>query len=283
MDSSICHNRATRRSFFGVLTASAALPGLQVSLKATAPASLKLGVATYSLRKFSRAEAIQMIRQLGVTYVNVKEFHLPYKSTMKELAAGKEEFQRAGLVIVAGGVITLQRDDDADVRRYFEYAKTCGMPVITIAPTHQVLPRIEKFVKEYNIKVAIHNHGVEDKNFPTPDVALRAVKGMDPRMGLCIDLGYTVQCRVDPVKAIYEAGDRLFDLHIWDVKTASPNGEVCPVGDGVSPVPAIFRALMRINYPGTVDLEYEIEPENPLPGMMKSLAYMRGVLAGLAS
>jgi sugar phosphate isomerase/epimerase len=271
-----------RRGFIGGIAAVAALSRAQPGLAAAESGSVKLGVATYSLRKFSRTDAIKMIRQLGVSCVNIKEFHLLYKSTPEELAAGREEFRQAGLTTVAGGVITLQRDDDADIRKYFEYAKTCGMPVITVAPTQQTVPRIEKFVKEYNIKVAIHNHGVEDKNFPTPEVALEAVKGRDPRMGLCIDLGYTVRCGVDPAKAIRAAGNRLFDLHIWDVKSATPQGETCPVGDGVSPVPAIFRELMKIGYRGTVDLEYEIEPDNPMPGMIKSFAYMRGVLAGLA-
>ncbi len=273
---------SNRRSFIGGIAAAAALSKAQPGLAAAESGSVKLGVASYSFRKFSRTDAIKMIRQLGVSYVNIKEFHLLYKSTPEELAAGREEFRQAGLTTVAGGVITLQRDDDADIRKYFEYAKTCGMPVITVAPTQQTVPRIEKFVKEYNIKVAIHNHGVEDKNFPTPEVALEAVKGRDPRMGLCIDLGYTVRCAVDPAKAIRAAGNRLFDLHIWDVKSATPQGETCAVGDGVSPVPAIFRELMKIGYRGTVDLEYEIEPDNPMPGMIKSFAYMRGVLAGLA-
>ena len=145
----------------------------------------------------------------------------------------------------------------------------------------QVRKAIEKLVKEFNIKVAIHNHGVEDKHFPTPQVSLQAVKGRDPRMGLCIDFGYTVQSGVDPVAAVREAGKRLFAIHLWDTKAADSKGEICPVGDGIVPVAAIFRQLMKINYPGTVDLEYEIDPDSPLEGMRKSLAYMRGVIAGL--
>jgi len=271
----------SRRGFFGSLAGSAAVSLLAPGVEAAASGHIRLGIATYSLRKFSRPDAIRMIQQLGIQYVNVKEFHLRYRSTPDELAAGREEFRKAGLAIVAGGAITLQKNDEADIRKYFEYAKACGMPVMVIAPSHDALPTIEKMVKEYNIRVAIHNHGVDDKHFPTPQVSLQAVKGRDPRMGLCIDFGYTVQSGVDPVAAVREAGKRLIAIHLWDTKSADPKGEICPVGDGIVPVASIFRQLMKINYPGTVDLEYEIDPDSPLEGMRKSLAYMRGVIAGL--
>ena len=42
-----------------------------------------------------------------------------------------------------------------------------------------------------------------------------------------------------------------------------------------------FRELKKANYQGGVMLEYEIDDLDPLPGMIKSFAYMRGVLAGL--
>jgi len=241
---------------------------------------LKLAVATYSLREFRRDLAIKMMKELNVRYANVKEYHLPYNDAPRELAAGRKKFADAGIDIVAGGVVTLQKDDDEDVRRYFEYAKTCGMPMMTIAPTAQTMPRIEKFVKEYNIKVAIHNHGPEDKLFPTPESALRVVKNMDPRCGLCIDAGHTARAGADSVEAIREAGPRLFDIHIKDSRAVGrDNG--CPVGEGVLPIVAIFKQLRSMNYPGTVSLEYEIDADSPFTGMKASFAYMRGVLAGL--
>jgi sugar phosphate isomerase/epimerase len=210
----------------------------------------------------------------------VKEYHLPYNDSPKELAEGRKKFQDAGLEIVAGGVISLAKDDDADIRRYFDYAKACGMPVMTIAPTAQTMPHIEKFVKEYGIKVAIHNHGPEDKHFPTPQSALRVVKDMDPRCGLCIDAGHTARAGVDVVESIREAGPRLFDMHIKDLRRGAKDVG-CPVGEGVAPVVAIFQQLRKMNYNGTVSLEYEIEADNPFTGMKASFAYMRGVLAGL--
>jgi sugar phosphate isomerase/epimerase len=241
---------------------------------------IKLGVATYSLRELSRADAIAAVRALRARYVSVKSFHLPYESTPAELAAGRRQFEEAGLQIVGGGVITLQQDDD-DIRTYFEYARNCGMPLMVIAPTPTTLPRIERFVREYDIAVAIHNHGPEDRYFPGPRAALPVIRDMDPRVGLCVDLGHTTRTGVDVVEALAEAGDRVLDVHIKDLRDLLDRESQCVVGEGAMPVPAIFRQLGSMGYSGYVNLEYEIDASDPLPGMLRSFAYMRGVLAGL--
>jgi sugar phosphate isomerase/epimerase len=242
---------------------------------------LKLGVCSYSFRKFSRADCIKMTKQLNTPYINIKEFHLPYKSTPEELAAGRKEFEDAGLIIVGGGTITLQKDDDADIRTYFEYAKAAGMPLMVIAPTKETVPRIEKFVKEYNIKAAIHNHGPEDKHFPSPYDVLEVVKGRDPRMGLCMDIGHSARTGKDVVQAIVDAGSRLLDFHIKDLADPAVKESQCDVGDGVLPIVAIFKQLKKMNFQGCVNLEYEINADAPLVGMQKSFSYMHGVLDAL--
>jgi sugar phosphate isomerase/epimerase len=241
---------------------------------------IRLAVATYSLRGYQRDLAIKMIKELNVRYASVKEYHLPYNDTPEQLAHGRKKFQEAGIEIVAGGVIYLTKDDDADIRRYFEYAKACGMPMMAIGPTAETMPRIERFVKEYNIKIAIHNHGPEDKHFPTPQSALRIVKDMDARCGICIDAGHAARAGADVVESIREAGARLFDMHIKDLRAIQKDSG-CAVGEGVLPITAMFKELKRMNYAGTVSLEYEIEEDNPFTGMKASFAFMRGVLAGL--
>jgi sugar phosphate isomerase/epimerase len=241
---------------------------------------IRLAVATYSLRGFQRDLAIKIIKDLNVHYASVKEFHLPYHDTPEQLAAGSKRFAEAGIEVASGGVVYLMKDEDADIRYYFEYAKACGMPMLTIGPTAQTMPRIERFVKEYNIKVAIHNHGPEDKNFPTPESALRVVKDLDARCGICIDAGHTVRAGAGVVESIRQAGPRLFDMHIKDLRSTG-KGTDCPVGEGMLPIVGIFKELKKMNYAGTVSLEYEIEEESPFTGMKASFAYMRGVLAGL--
>jgi sugar phosphate isomerase/epimerase len=167
------------------------------------------------------------------------------------------------------------------MRKAFDYCKEAGIPMIVAGPTLETLPRVEKFAKEYDIKIAIHNHGPEDKHFPSPLDVLKAVKGMDPHMGLCIDVGHTVRTGTDVVEAIRAAGPRLFDMHIKDLADFKDSKSQVPVGDGAMPIPGIFQALISIKFKGHVMLEYEIDTDNPLPGMTKSFAYMRGVLAGM--
>ncbi len=277
------NSHMNRRKFITGTSALLGLGGLRVSATPgdAYPEEIKLGVASYSLRKLGRAQAIAAIKELRTPYVNIKEFHLLYKSTPEELAAGRKEFEAAGLKIVGGGTISLQKDTDDDIRKYFDYAKMCGMPLMVIAPTQQTMPRVEKFVKQYDIKVAIHNHGPEDKFFPAPQDALKIVENMDPRVGLCIDVGHTARTGVDVVKSIAEAGPRLLDMHIKDLRSLSDKDSQCRVGEGAMPIAAIFRQLRKMRFQGTANLEYEIDAENPLPGMIQSFAYMRGVLDGL--
>ena len=242
---------------------------------------VKLGVASYSLRHFSRADAIKMTNALGTRYINLKSFHLPYESSPAEIAAARQEITAAGLEIVGGGTITFETDTDDGVRKYFEYAKAAGMPVIVCTGKPSVLPRVEKFVKQYGIKIAIHNHGPEDPDFPSPYDALKAVKGMDPRMGLCIDIGHTVRTGTDVVRAVADAGPRLLDMHAKDLRDLKDKDSQCIVGEGKIPIPELFSQLRAIRYGGYVNLEYEIDENDPLPGMKQSFAYMRGVLAGM--
>jgi sugar phosphate isomerase/epimerase len=276
-------NHTSRRAFLSGAAALAGMPALpsQAAGAENNAGDIKLGIASYSFREFSRAAAIRKTKALRVKYVSIKEFHLLYNSTPQELNRGANDFRKAGLEIVGGGAIYLMKDDDNDIRRYFEYAKTCGMPLMTIGPTHQTLLRIEKFVKEYNIKIAIHNHGPSDEHFPTPESALKALKGMDPRMGVCIDIGHTALAGVNPPDAIREAGDRLLDIHMRDLANLKDGRSEVPTGEGAMPIVDVFKALKEVKYQGTVNLEYESDPDDPMLGMAKSFAYMRGVLAGL--
>ena len=245
------------------------------------PTSLNLGVASYSLRNFSRQKAIEMVKALGTPYVNFKSVHLPFELSPEQLAAARREIEAAGLVVVGGGVITFDEDSDPGVEKYFAYAKAAGMPLIAAHAAPALLPRIERFAKQYDIKVAIHNHGPEDKNFPSPYDALKHIRNMDRRMGLCIDIGHTVRTGTDVVRAIADAGPRVLDMHAKDLRDLTAKASQCIVGEGAIPIAAIFEQLETIGYGGYVNLEYEIDVDDPLPGMKQSFAYMRGALAGL--
>jgi sugar phosphate isomerase/epimerase len=275
-----------RRHFFLSSAALTAPFAVRPAAAASMPGDIKLGVATYSLREFQRDLCIKMVKQLNVEYVDIKEFHLPQTDPPAALAAGRKAFDKAGLNVIGGGNVSLQEHDEPGLRQHFEYAKNVGFPMMICAPLHENLSIVEKLAKEYNIRIAIHNHGPEDKNFPTPQSVLEAVKGMDARMGLCLDIGHTARTGKDIVESIVEAGPRLFEMHMKDLKDPSgpkdqPAFSQVAVGDGALPIPAIFRQLKKQNYQGVCSLEYEINGDDPLPGMQKSFAYMRGVLAGL--
>jgi sugar phosphate isomerase/epimerase len=274
----------TRRGFFGAAAGFAGFASVAGRLGAeinNEALGFKLGVASYSFRKFSRAEAIKMLQELKTPYVSVKEFHLPYKDSAADLEKGRKEFEAAGLKIMSGGNISLKKDDDADIKKYFEYAKACGMRMIVCIPSQKSVKRVEAAVKEYNIKAAIHNHGPEEPDFPSPESVLEAIKGMDSRMGLCMDVGHTERAGSDPVAAIAKAGARLFDMHVKDLRSLTEKDSQCDVGDGKIPFPALFRALQKAKYTGCVNLEYEINADHPLPGMQRSFSYMRGVMNGI--
>lgn len=283
--------RLSRRTFLTVSAAGAAGVALARSPLAAdrrdparpGPPGVALGVASYSLRNFARDRAIEMVKALGTRFVNLKSVHLPYDLSAEALAAARQEIATAGLVIVGGGLITFEGDSDDDVRKYFAYAKAAGMPLITATTDPKLLPRIERFAKQYDIQVAIHNHGPEDKHFPSPYDALRSVKNLDRRIGLCIDVGHTVRAGTDVVQAIADAGPRLLDMHMKDLRDRTAVDSQCVVGEGAIPIAEILRQLEAIGYRGYVNLEYEIDPDAPLPGMKQSFAFLRGALAGLAA
>src|SRR5260370_41256065 len=237
------------------------------------PPVVALGVASYSVGNFPRARAIEMVKALGMRYVNFKSVHLPYDLSAAAVAMGGKEIETAGVVIVGGGVITFDSDRDDDVRKYFGYAKAAGMPLITATADPALLPRIEWFAKQYDIRVAIHNHGPEDKHFPSPYDVLRHVKDLDPRIGLCMDVGHTARTGTDVVRAIADAGPRLLDLHMKDLRDRTAVESQCIVGEGTITIAAFLRQLEAIGYSGYVNLANEIAPGDTPPRLQQTAAY----------
>jgi sugar phosphate isomerase/epimerase len=246
------------------------------------PLPLKIGVASYSLRKFPRDKAIAALKSLGVRYVTIKDVHLARTDTPDQIRAARREFEDAGITIMGGGTLTWKTADEAAMRKDFEYAKAAGMPLVVCSPAPDTLDLLEKMVKEFDIKAAIHNHGTEDPWWPAPSDVLAKIGNRDPRMGVCMDIGHATRAGADVVKSVALAGPRLLDLHIKDLADATNRDSQVEVGRGILPVVGVFKELVKMKFAGHVSLEYEIKADDPVPGMLESLSYMRGIAAALA-
>jgi sugar phosphate isomerase/epimerase len=279
-------NLLSRRRLLQSAALTAAAASLPVSAQDAAPAkpdplhNLKIGVASYSLRKMNVDAAIAAIGRVGLKYVSIKDMHLPLKGSPDQLKTGVKKFTDAGLIPISCGVITIL-NNEGNVRSAFEYAKHTGIPTIVCNPAPASLALCDKFVKEYDIRLAIHNHGPEQKDWPGPYEPYNAVKDLDPRIGLCIDVGHTARAKVDPAEAIVKCKDRLFDVHFKDIDSTERNGKPVEAGRGVLNLKSILQALVQIKYAYHVGIEYEKDPDDPMPGLSETVGYIRGALAAL--
>lgn len=268
---------ATRRDILKcAAVASAALFGSRIPFAAAA-SPVRLGIASYTFRKFTPVQLIDFMHQLNTPYLNLKDMHLPVApvdAAPKQAAA----YRAAGLMLTAAGTIYFLKDEDDDIRDKFEYVKSAGIKLIVGSPTHAALGRVESFVKKYDIRLAIHNHGPEDKEWPSPHDILKLIGKMDSRMGCCVDVGHALRAGDDIPATLREVGARLFDMHIKDLADPHVKESQVAVGEGVMPVRKIFEQLVAMKYSGNVDLEYEIKADDPLPGVMASFASMRNTL-----
>ena len=277
-------DKQTRRKFLQVagtamaasLTGASSSPGTVTAAKN----QLKLGLASYTLRKFSLDETLATTARLGLKYICFKSFHLPLDSTPAQIQSVVAKVEQAGLILYGGGVISMKKE--ADVHQAFDYAKAAGMKIIIGAPDPELLLLINKKVQEYDIKLAIHNHGPTDKLYPTPASAYERIKDLDRRIGLCNDIGHTIRAGEDPSVSAERFADRLLDVHIKDVSEATAKGENIEVGRGVIDIPKFVRTLLKIGYEGVVSFEYEKDADDPFVGLAESVGYARGVLAAVS-
>ncbi len=241
--------------------------------------SLNLSVASYTFRKFNLDKTIAMTKRAGIQNICLKSCHLPLNAKPDELAATAAKVAAAGLTLYGAGVIDMAKE--SQVLQSFQYGKAAGLRLLVISPDPKMLPLVEAQVKKHGISAAIHNHGPGDRRFPTPKSAYEAVERLDPRVGLCIDIGHTVRAGADLIDSINRYHDRLLEMHIKDVTEAAPKGQNVPLGRGVIDIVGMIRALLKVDYQGTFSFEWEAEENDPLPGLCECVGYTRGVLATL--
>jgi sugar phosphate isomerase/epimerase len=241
---------------------------------------MKIGVASYTLRGMKIDACIAAIQRVGIQYVSIKDMHLPLKSTLEERKAGIRKFKDAGITPLSCGVIGLQ-NDEANCRAAFEYARDIEVPVIVCDPDPDAFPILDKLVKEFDIKLAIHNHGPEAKRFKSPYEALAKAEKFDERIGLCIDVGHTARMKIDPAEAIRKCAPRLYDCHLKDIAEISDKNNAAEMGRGILDIRSMFQALLDIKFKYHAGFEYEKDGKDPVPGLAESVGYSRGVVSCL--
>lgn len=244
---------------------------------------LRLGVATYSLRTMSVEDAIATLKVLRIVNAGVFRNHLPWGGSVDEVKAVAAKFKAAGIAITGSGVINLP-NDEAALRKAFDNARAAGLATMVCKPEKAALPLVEKFAREYDQRLAIHNHGPEDKEYPTSKEAMDVIEKLDPRIGLCVDVGHTARTGEDPVAHLKRYARRVYDVHLKDSVAVPGSMRDVPieVGAGRLDIRGILRALLEIKYDGVVAFEYEKAAGNPVTGLAESVGYVRGTLAALA-
>lgn len=245
-------------------------------LETTRDIDLKLGLASYTLRKFTLDEVISISKRLGLNSIALKSMHMPLESSAEDIRQMASKVKAAGLNLYGAGVIYMKTKQEVDTA--FNYASNAGLDMIIGVPNHELLPQVNDLVKKYNIKLAIHNHGPGDDLYSSPDDVYAKVIALDKRIGLCIDVGHVVRIGQDPVPMIEKYKDRLYDMHLKDVDKAEAKGSSVEIGRGIIDIPMVIRTLKKIDYQGCMALEYEKDGDDPVPGLAESVGYVRGVV-----
>lgn len=239
-----------------------------------------LGVQSYSLREFNTAEAIRHLQGMGVHYAEFYGKHLDPKADDAKIAEVQALLKAADIKLAGHGVHGFTKDHAAN-KRLFEFAKKIGVKVITANPEPDSFDSLDKLVAEYDIRIAIHNHG-PGALFDKLDSVTSAIKGRDKRIGACVDCGHFLRSGEDPVKCVLTLADRVYGVHIKDEKeTGTPKSANVVIGKGHLDVVGLFKALRQVKFPadGSLALEYEANPQNPIDDMKACLEVAKEAIA----
>lgn len=236
----------------------------------------KVAAAGYTFVKFDLDKTLETLQRADIHYLCIKDFHLPINSNAQQIAAFHEKLKSKGVTGYAVGPIYMKTKGSVDTA--FEYAKRVGVKLIVGVPNHELLPYVNEKVKEYDMKYAIHMHGPDIALYPDADDVWMHTKNLDPRMGMCLDIGHDRRAGKDPVKDLQKYSKRVFDIHLKDVTDDSKQGYSVEVGRGILDFPKFVKMLRKVGYAGMVSLEHERNMDNPFMGIAESIGYFRGVI-----
>ena len=262
---------------------------------ALAQVPLKLGIAGFTYHKQTVDQMLEAMQRNDIHYLCVKDFHLKYDSTDEQIAAFKEKCAKFGVVPYALG--PLYTKSVSQLRPYFEFARRMGVKTVVGVPyeptdekdswnkrkgSRSQLEAIDKLVKEFDIRYAIHNHGPASPDmYPNVAYGWELVKDLDARIGFCLDVGWEFGCGDDPVETIRRHGDRVYDVHLKNFEIGKPNGASVPLPRGKIDFVKVLRALAEAGYDGVCSIEYERDFTDNLAPIAECAGYFRGVTDAL--
>lgn len=240
-----------------------------------------VGVQSFSLRSFKLPEVIRHLQGMGVHYVEFAGTHLPPTASDEQIAEALKMCAAADVKLSAHGVNGFSKDHEKN-KRIFDFAKKLGIRTITAnpQPDGETFASLDKLVAEYDMRIAIHNHGPGALYDKVAGV-VEAIKGHDKRIGACVDCGHFISSGEDPVKCALTLADRVYGVHMKDhAESGKKSGNVV-IGKGHLDVVGLFKALRQIKFPadGALSLEYEANADNPIDDMKACLAVAQEAIA----
>ena len=269
-----------RRGFLATAAGLAVAGGLTRGGRALAATTEPgLGIQLYSLRGYPVDQALEHARDLGFRFVEFYSGMYPVDSTPRQIAEMKEKLDGLGLTVSGHGVNGFGGDAAAN-RKVFDFAKAAGIRILMADPQPEAFDSLDELVKEFDVKIAIHNHGPRHRYNKAIDV-LRAIENHDERIGACADLGHFIRSGENPVEVIRLLKGRLYGIHLKDFQDMQDKTKGVILGKGHLDVPAVFAALEQVGFPadGALSLEYEENPKNPLADIRECLEVARGAMA----
>ena len=238
----------------------------------------EVGMAGYSFLHFDIDKTLEILQKIEVNYLCIKDFHLKLDATQQECDAFQAKLRSKGVTGYAVGPIAMRTEEDVD--RAFKHASMVGVKLVVGVPRYELLPYVDKKVKEYGFNYAIHIHGPDSALFPNTKDVIDNVQHLDPRIGVCLDIGHNIRDGFCPTADLKKYYKRVFDVHIKDVTAATKDGTNIEIGRGIIDIPAFVKMLRKVKYDGVCSLEYENDMRDPFIGMAESIGYFKGVIEG---
>ena len=257
--------------------AALAVPSVLPAADAKDPyLGFKMGIQSYSLRGFKAEPALEHTRALGLKYWESYRDHVPMTAVPKQIQDHKDLIGKYGVTLIGYGVVPFDEKENA-ARDLFEFAKAMGIRSLSAdpKPDKATFDLLDKLVAEYDVAIAIHNHGPGHRYDKISDVE-QVVKDRHPKIGACVDTGHYLRSDEDPVEAVQRLGKRVFGCHLKDVKSL-PDGkkQFKIAGEGDLNVVALLKALKALNFDYCLAVEYEENAKNPLPDIEACLKHVR--------